>query len=140
MPAPLRQRIRELARWHPASGKLLDERETFFKKYLYRNYHTFASITHRFHRRVTLAGWMVLGGTLAAATLGADTNASQCYQTFGLLVCVVLVSAACTPFGRPNLSLQRILPKFGAAGERLRYRIVARNNSKKAENALQLIE
>jgi uncharacterized protein (DUF58 family) len=119
---------------------LLNERETFFKKYLYRNYHTFASITHRFHRRVTIAGWMVLGGTLAAATLGADTNASQCYQTFGLLVCVLLLSAACTPFGRPRLSLERVLPKFGAAGEKLRYRIVARNHSKRAENALHLIE
>jgi len=140
MVAPLRQWIRAWSHWHFASGNLLTQRETFFKRYLYRNYHTFASITHRFHRRVTLAGWMVLGGTVAAATLGADTNASNCYQTFALLVCVVLVSAACTPFGRPNLSLQRILPKFGAAGERLRYRIVARNHSKRAEKALQLIE
>jgi uncharacterized protein (DUF58 family) len=126
--------------WRFASGKLPDPQETFFKRYLYRNYHTFASITHRFHRRVTLGGWMVLGGTVAAATLGADTNASFCYQTFALLVCVVLVSAACTPFGRPKLSLQRILPRFGAVGEKLRYRIIARNQSSRKEHALQLIE
>lgn len=140
MVAPLRQWRKAWSDWYYAPANLLAERETFFKRYLYRNYHTFASITHRFNRRVTLAGWVVLGGTLAAATLGADTNATPCYQTFALLGCVVLVSAACTPFGRPKLSLHRILPKFGAAGERLHYRIVARNQSKRAENALQLIE
>jgi uncharacterized protein (DUF58 family) len=140
MVAPLRERIKEWSHWHFTSGKLLNERETFFKRYLYRNYHTFASITHRFDRRITLTGWMVLGGTLAAAMLGADTNASVCYQTFGLLVCMLLLSAACTPFGRPKLSLQRILPRFGAAGEKFRYRIVARNKSKRAENGLRLIE
>jgi uncharacterized protein (DUF58 family) len=140
MVAPLRQRIKAWDhRWF-ASRRLLTHRETFFKHYLYHNYHTFASITHRFNRRVTPAGWLVLGGTVAAATLGADINASQCYKTFALLCCVLLASAACTPFGRPKLSLQRTLPKFGAAGERLRYRIVARNLSRRAARALRLIE
>ena len=118
----------------------MTSRDTFFKRYLYRNYHTFASITHRFAQRVTLAGLLVLGGTVAAAALGADTNASYCYQTFALLACVLLISAACTPFGRPKLSLQRLLPKFGAVGEKLHYRIIARNQSMRKENALQLIE
>lgn len=128
------------AHWHHGRTKLLRERETFFRRYLYRNYHTFAAITHRFHRRVTLAGWVVLGGTVAAAAVGADTNASLCYQTFALLAAIVCVSAACTPLGRPKLALERILPKFGAVGEKLRYRILARNQSDRAENALQLIE
>jgi uncharacterized protein (DUF58 family) len=140
MVAPWRQLTEAWNHWRQAPQNLLVERETFFRRYLYRNYHTFASITHRFHRRVTLAGWVVIGGTVAAAAVGADTNASLCYQTFALLACVVLVSAACTPFGRPNLSLERVLPKFGAVGERLRYRIVARNQSKRTEHALHLIE
>src|SRR5665213_2426830 len=119
---------------------LFAERENLFKRYLYRNYHTFASITHRFGRRVTLPGRMVVAGAVVAAALGADTNASLSYQTFALLGCVILASAACTPLGRPKLSLQRILPKFGSAGESLRYRIVVRNESKKRQNALKLIE
>ena len=53
MVVPLRQRISEWGHWHFTSGKLLNERETFFKRYLYRNYHIFAAITHRFHRRIT---------------------------------------------------------------------------------------
>jgi uncharacterized protein (DUF58 family) len=136
----IRQRFKDWSHWHFTSGNLLNDRETFFKRYLYRNYHTFASITHRFHRRVTMAGWVVLGGTVVAATLGADTNASECYKSFALLACVLLASAACTPWGRPKLTLQRILPKFGAAGEKLRYRIIAQNLSKKTESGLRLIE
>jgi uncharacterized protein (DUF58 family) len=139
MVASFKDRIKVWTQWQAASGQLNDQ-ETFFKRYLYKNYHVFAAITHRFNRRVTLAGWMILGGTLVAATLGADTLASECYQTFALLGCIVIISAACTPFGRPKLSLQRALPKFAAAGERMRYRIIARNDSKHAENGLSLIE
>jgi uncharacterized protein (DUF58 family) len=140
MVAPLQQWFKAWSNWFTAPTRLLNEQETFFKRYLYRNYHTFASITHRFDRRVTLAGWMVLGGTVAAAALGADTNASFCYQTFSLLACVVIISAACTPFGRPKISVQRSLPKFGAVGEPLRYRLQVANQSHRTENALQLIE
>lgn len=140
MVALLRHWIKAWHEWRSAPGDLLSDRQTIFKRYLYRNYHTFASITHRFGRRVTLGGWIVLGGTVAAAALGADTNASFCYQTFALLACVVAVSAACTPFGRPKISLQRSLPKLGVVGEPLHYRICVRNESRRAENSLQLFE
>ena len=82
--------------------RFLANRDTLFKRYLYRNYRTFASITHRFGRRVTPAGWMVLIGTVTAAALGADTNLSWSYQTFALLGCLVLAGALCTPLGRPG--------------------------------------
>ncbi|MGA2177290.1 MAG: DUF58 domain-containing protein [Verrucomicrobiota bacterium] len=127
------------ARMEPAVG-LLTQRETYFKRYLYRNYLTFASITHRFGRRVTVAGWMVLGGTVAAAALGADTNASLSYQTFSVLGCLVVAAAFCTPFGRPKLSVERLLPRFGSVGEPLHYRISVRNLGRRRQNALKLIE
>jgi uncharacterized protein (DUF58 family) len=140
MVAPWRQLSKTWSDWISSPGKVFTERETFFRRYLYRNYHTFASITHRFHRRITMAGWLVIGGTIAAAAIGADTNASLCYQTFALLACIVFVSALCTPFGRPKLSIERVMPKFGAVGERLRYRMLLRNRSTRAENSLQVIE
>jgi uncharacterized protein (DUF58 family) len=140
MAAVFRHWIKAWSDWWTAPAKLIDHRETIFRRYLYRNYHTFAAITYRFHRRITLGGWVVLGGTVAAAALGADTNASFCYQTFSLLACVVVVSAACVPFGRPKISLQRSLPKFGVAGEPLHYRIQVRNESRRRENSLQLFE
>ena len=124
--------------WNTPVDAVLRDRESYFKRYLYRNYSTFASITHRFRRRVTLTGWVVLGGAVAAAALGADTNASLSYQTFALLGCLVLAAALCTPLGRPRLSLERILPKFGSVGETLRYRVRVRN--RRPQHALKLIE
>jgi len=126
--------------WSDAAANGLAQPEAYFKRYLHRNYHTFAAITHRFGRRVTRTGWMMLCGTVAAAALGADTNASHSYQTFSVLGCLVLAAALCTPFGRPRLGLERILPKFGSVGERLRYRIVVRNRGHRPQNALKLIE
>jgi uncharacterized protein (DUF58 family) len=118
----------------------LHGRGTFFQRYLYRNYRSFASLAHRFGRRLTLTGWVMLCGTVAAAALGADTAASPSYQTFSILGCLVLASALGTPWSRPQLSLQRILPKFGSVGETLRYRILVRNLGRKAQNGLKLIE
>jgi uncharacterized protein (DUF58 family) len=140
MAAPLRVWIKGWSERLDSPLHFGTEPENIFKRYLYRNYHTFASITHRFSRRVTLAGRMMVVGAVIAAALGADTNASFSYQTFALLVCAIVISAACTPLGRPRLTIQRTLPKFGSAGEVLRYRITVRNNSKKRENALKLIE
>jgi hypothetical protein len=123
----------------PAAG-LGPARGTYFTRYLYRNYWTFASFTHRFGRRLTLTGWVMLIGTVAVGALGADTNASSSYQTFALLGCLVLASALCAPWGRTSLSLERMLPKFGSVGETLRYRILVRNRGRAPQNALSLIE
>ena len=120
--------------------RLRSNRDTFFRRYLYKNYRSFASVTHRFGRRVTLAGWLVLAGTVVSAALGADTNLSWSYQTFALLGCLVLAAALCTPFGKPDLTLERILPKFGSVGIPLQYRIIVRNRSRKPQTALSLIE
>ncbi len=125
---------------HAATVAVVAPRPIWFKRRLHRNYWTLASINHRFRRRLTLTGWVVLGGTFAAASLGADTNASLSYQTFALLGCLVLTSALCTPFGRPRVVLERILPKFGTVGETLRYRIRIRNQGRRWQKALHLIE
>jgi hypothetical protein len=121
-------------------GRFRTKRDSLFKRYLYRNYRAFASITHRFGRRVTPAGWIVVAGTVVAGALGADTNLSWSYQTFALLGCIVLAGAICTPLGRPDLLLQRVMPKFGSVGIPLNYRIIVRNRGGRPETALNLIE
>ena len=119
---------------------LFKHRDNHYKRDLYRNYRVLAAITHRFGRRLTLTGWVLLGGTVAAAALGADTNVSLSYQTFAVLGCLVLASALSMPLARPKVSLERILPKFGTVGETLRYRIFIRNPSRQPQNELSLIE
>jgi di/tricarboxylate transporter len=105
------------------------KRDLVFKRYLHRNYWTFASITHRFKRRLTLTGWVMVIGTVAAAALGADTNASISYQTFALLGCLVLASAllhavgpaaivvgarsAQVRIGRRDFEVSHSCPQFG---------------------------
>jgi hypothetical protein len=126
--------------WTTPLSEIFRRRENYFKRHIHRNYRIFAAITHRFGRRLTLTGWVMLGGTVAAAALGADTNASLSYQTFAVLGCLVLASVFCTPWGRPTLALERILPKFGSVGETLRYPICIRNESPQPQNALKLIE
>jgi uncharacterized protein (DUF58 family) len=140
MSAPQPYTIAEQNLWNAPGAVPVRKRESFFHRYIHRNYWTFASVTHRFGRRLTLTGWVMVCGTVAAGALGADTNASLSYQTFAVLGCLVLTSALCTPLGRPQVSVERILPKFGTVGETLRYRIRIRNEGGKPQNALKLIE
>jgi uncharacterized protein (DUF58 family) len=126
--------------WRSPVAGLLEHRDSQHKRYLYRNYRAFAAITHRVGRRLTLTGWVIVGGTVAAAALGADTNVSLSYQTFAVLGCLLLASALCMPLARAKISLERSLPRFGTIGEPLRYRMVVRNTSAQSQNALTLIE
>ncbi len=87
-----------------------------------------------------------LGGLGGAGRNGGGGGAGgrhQCffsYQTFAVLGCLVLASALCMPFGRPNVALERMLPRFGAVGEPLRYRIGGAQLARQSQNALTLIE
>ena len=119
--------------------RFLANRDTLFKRYLFRNYRTFASITHRFGRRVTPAGWMVLIGTVTAAALGANQPFLELpnFRAAGL---PGAGRRSLHSVGRPDLLLERILPKFGSVGDPLRYRIIVRNRGRKPQNALKLIE
>ncbi|MEO7297808.1 MAG: DUF58 domain-containing protein [Verrucomicrobiota bacterium] len=112
-----------------------------FKRYLYFNYRAFSALKFWLRRRVTAAGWLVLGATLAAAALGVDTNVSLAYQTFTLLFFLMLASVflALGPGGK-NISVERILPRFGSVGEPLFYTILLRNNSGKTQRSLNLFE
>jgi uncharacterized protein (DUF58 family) len=113
----------------------------FFKRYLYFNYRSFSALKHWLRRRVTITGWMVLAATFMSATLGVDTNASLTYQTFTFLFFLVLASALIVRWsGSKQISIERILPKFGSAGEPLSYSLALRNQSRRAQKSLIAIE
>jgi uncharacterized protein (DUF58 family) len=81
-----------------------------------------------------------MGGILTAAVLGADTNQSRSYQTFSLLACLALVAAVWLPWGRPKVSVRRVMPKFGSVGEPLRYRLIVRSQTRRRQCDLALFE
>jgi uncharacterized protein (DUF58 family) len=112
-----------------------------FKRYLYLNYRAFSGFKYWLRRRITATGWMVLAATLAAAAFGVDTNASLAHQTFTFLFFLVLASAILARWsGNKNIFVERILPKFGSAGERFSYSLVLRNDSKRLQKALIAID
>ncbi|MBA4149893.1 MAG: DUF58 domain-containing protein [Verrucomicrobia bacterium] len=111
-----------------------------FKRLIYRNYRAYTGITFRFGRRVTPAGWLVLIGLMLAAALGLDTTQTLAYQAFTFLFFCVVMAVFASFFARPKLSFERILPKFGTAGEPLRYQVLVKNPRGRSQRALSLIE
>ncbi|MEO6035071.1 MAG: DUF58 domain-containing protein [Verrucomicrobiota bacterium] len=127
--------------WWKCFHRVPDVETIMFQRYLFHNYRVFAALKYWLKRRITPAGWLVLGATLAAAALGVDTNSSLAYQTFTFLFCLVMVSAilACWS-GTSKIVAERILPRFGSAQERLFYSFVFRNNSRHAQRSLHAYE
>ncbi len=112
-----------------------------FKRYLYLNYRAFSALKFWLRRRVTATGWMMLGATLASAALGVDTNATLAYQTFTFLFLIILSSAILARWsGCKTISAERILPKFGSAEESFTYSILIRNQSRRVQRSLHVIE
>lgn len=120
-----------------SASSIRRRQKKMFQRYLYHNYRAFSAFKYWLKRRITPAGWLVLGATLAAAALGVDTNSSLAYQTFTFLFCLVLVSALLTRWSGSNkIVAERILPRFGSAEERLSYSFILRNNSRHPQKAL----
>jgi len=111
-----------------------------FKRFLYRNFRTSDWWNRRFAGRTTPVGWIVIGTAAAAGALGMDTLQSVSYQTFAFLTCVIVVSVAGVLLSRCTLQAERILPKFGCAGEPLSYRVRVRNPSSKTLKSVSLME
>src|SRR5271155_2158197 len=99
------------ARSEPARAtnhlRRLSWRQRVFKWWLYRNHRAFGLLLNRLRRRITLAGWLAMVTAIVVGAVGADTNASNGYETFALLASAIIGSALCAPFGRPRLNVER---------------------------------
>jgi uncharacterized protein (DUF58 family) len=94
---------------------------------LWRNYRFSSALKHRFQRRFTPAGALILAAALMCAGIGVDTNQAVAYQAFTLLAALVVVSLLWS-FGRtPKFIAQRLLPRVATAGQPLLYRVVVTN-------------
>ncbi|MEK7674877.1 MAG: DUF58 domain-containing protein [Verrucomicrobiota bacterium] len=110
------------------------------RRLVYRGYRLVAAVAYRVSRRFTKAGLSVLAGLAVTAGLGFDTEQTMSYQVFSLLLALLLVAIVFTFFFRVRMAASRILPRFGTAGCPLRYRVVLKNNTAKAQSGLVLLE
>ncbi len=120
----------------PAEGKP----PTWFQRYLYRNYRSYYGMKHKFRRRFTRAGMLVLVGTLSALLLGVDTNLSMAYQAFTFLLALLFTAMLLSRIARPQFAVQRVLPRLGSPGVMLNYRVRIRNRTKRHMRGLLMLD
>src|SRR5436190_11952065 len=107
---------------------------------LYRLYRIISSLQHSARRRFTPDGWIVFVDLLLTGGMATDTEQSLGYQAFALLLCLALAAVAVAPFFRVRFSAERLLPKFGSAGQPLRYGVSIRNRTKRTQSGLQVLD
>ena len=107
---------------------------------VYRLYRLLSSVNYWLRRRLTPAGWLVFVGLVLTGGMATDTEQSLGYQVFALLLCLAGVALAAAPFFRIQFCAERLLPKFGSAGQPLRYTVSIRNLAKRAHSNLQVLD
>ena len=113
---------------------------TLLYKFIYWNYRATSGLWHWARRRFTRAGLCVAGAVLVSAAVGADIENTVSYQSFALLLALLLFAFACSFFFRAKFSATRILPRVGTAGQPLPYRITVKNLTAKNQAGLTLLE
>lgn len=106
----------------------------------YRLYCASSSARYWVRRRLTPAGWVCFVGLILTGGMATDTEQSMGYQVFTLLFCLAAAAIIVAPFFRVRFSAERQLPKFGSAGQPLRYRISIRNQTDRAQSGLQVLD
>ena len=110
------------------------------RKLIYRMDRRVGSARHWIVRRFTPAGLAVLGALAVSAALGMEMEQSVTYQVFTLLAGFLLLAWLGSLGFRARFSARRLLPRFGTAGQPLRYRVALRNNSARLQKGLTLLE
>lgn len=113
---------------------------TFLYKPIYWMYRAAGGLRNWARRRFTLAGLTVAGAFLAAGAVSTDVENTVTYQSFSLLVALLLPALASCLFFRATFAATRSLPQFGTAGQTLRYRVRIKNLTSKTQAGLTLLE
>jgi hypothetical protein len=113
---------------------------TFFYKPIYWIYRATSGIWYWSRRRFTRAGLCVAGGCIVAGAVGLDVENTVTYQSFALLLALLISAFACSFFFRAKFSATRSLPRFGTAGQPLHYGVRVKNFTTKIQTGLTLLE
>jgi uncharacterized protein (DUF58 family) len=109
-------------------------------KLFYWFYRAGSAVWYWLQRRFTLAGLCVAGGFIVAGAVGTDIENTVTYQSFALLLAVLLTALASSFFFRAKFSASRRLPRLGTAGQPLHYRVQVKNLTSKNQAGLTLLE
>ena len=110
------------------------------KRLLHFSFSFFFKRKSRYVRRFTGAGLLVLSALVASAVVGLDTTQTIAYQIFTFLFFLFLGSMVWGFFFRARFSAERKLPRFGTVGERLHYRVIVENLTRKRQTGLNILE
>ncbi len=95
--------------------------------WLHRTYFRGAGINYFFRRRVRPAGIALGMVFIIASFLGVGQNKAPVYQLLSLSLGMILIGVPWTMARRASVEAKRELPRFGTAGETLRYSVWVRN-------------
>ncbi len=109
-------------------------------KLIYWSYRVTSGAWYWATRRFTLAGLCVVGGFVVSGAVGSDIENTVTYQSFALLLALLLQAFVWSFFFRARFSVTCSLPRFGTAGQRLQYSVRVKNLSAKAQTGLTLLE
>jgi uncharacterized protein (DUF58 family) len=112
----------------------------FIYKPVYWSYRFASGLWYWLRRRFTVAGLCVVGGFIIAGAVGADIENTVLYQSFSLLLALLLLALTSSLFFRANFSAARSLPRLGTACQPLRYSVQIKNLTTKTQAGLTLME
>ena len=115
-----------------------------FLKLLYKpifwGYRATSGLWYWARRRFTPAGQALVVALMVAGALGVDIENSQTYQSFALLLALLLLAFNCSFWFRGRFSATRTLPRVGTAGQPLPYRVQVKNLTANNQTGLTLLE
>ncbi len=91
-------------------------------------------------RRPTEKGQLIITGAVLTAALGLNTETSFVYQLFALLFCLAFAARFGLKISKPNLRVQRILPRYATAGQKFSYRVRIENRGNEMETDLTITD
>ena len=107
---------------------------------LYLLYRLITTVRYWVQRRFTPVGIALLVAVVIVLPLSFDTENNVAYQTFCLLVALLLFALAFGGWLRGRFEVERILPRFCTVGAPIQYRVSIRNLARKPQAGLTFIE
>jgi uncharacterized protein (DUF58 family) len=109
-----------------------------FKDSIFPGYARLSRASRRASRRNSDRGTLILTSAIICASIGIDTGLTLVYQLFALLFCLIVVSRLSLKLQKPDVSLERHLPKYATADTEFEYFIRVTNHGDHIEKELRL--